>query len=349
MKKAINIILIVCCVLASGCGDDDQVASALKIVKADVNVKAVGGEASVEFQSVLPVEVAVDEEWCRVAEQTASVVKLSVEANTGFPGRSAQITLSDGVDTQTLTLVQEGAVFVYDESEQVQRVDNEGASLPVEVYGSFPCEVNIPEADKEWLSYVPAEDGKGGSFIVSENTTGAMRGCVVPVTCGERTFSYAIMQYDAADLLGAYRGQYISLLDQQTHGLSNVVISGPDDSGVYTIDGLLEGETGCAVKATYANNMFSVSAGQKLKPFDRNPAFDICFGLMNLNARSYWTSNYTVGLVPVFVEGAGMGLSFQDNGGMPNTFAAMCFSFFMGNTYYTDYEILLRCLLYRPN
>lgn len=349
MKKVINIILIACCILAGGCSDDDKVASALKIVKADVNIKAAGGDASIELQSALPVEVTVDAEWCKVTEQTANLVKFAVEANTGFPGRSALITVSDGMEKQTLALVQEGAVFVYDESEQVQRVDNEGASFPVEVYGSFPCEVNIPEADKEWLSYLPAEDGKGGSFIVSKNTTGTMRGCVVPVTCGERVFSYAIMQYDAADLLGTYRGQYISLLDQQTYGLSNVVISGPDDSGIYTIDGLLEGETGCAVKATYENNMFSISAGQKLKPFDRNPAFDICFGLMNLNASDYWTSNYTVGLVPVFVEGAGMGLSFQDNGGMPNSFAAICFSLFMGNTYYTDYEILLRCLLYRPN
>lgn len=340
---------MVCCVLIAGCSDDDKVTSALKIVKADVNVKAVGGEASVEFQSMLPVEIAVDEEWCKVAEQTTTVVKFSVEANTGFPGRSAQITLSDGIDTQTLTLVQEGAVFVYNEAEQVQRVDNEGASLPIEVYGSFPCKVNIPEADKEWLTYVPNEDGKGGSFVVSKNTTGTMRGSIVPVTCGERMFSYAIMQYDAVDLLGTYQGQYISLLDQQMHGLSNVVIAGPDDAGVYTIDGLLEGETGCAVKATYADNAFSISAGQTLKPYDRNPVFNICFGLMNLNARDYWTPNYTVGLVPVFVQGAGMGLSFQDNGGMPNTYAAMCFSFFVGNTYYTDYEVLLRCLLYRPN
>lgn len=53
-----------------------------------------------------------------------------------------------------------------------------------------------------------------------KNTTGAMRGSIVEVTCGERTYSYAIMQYDVVDLLGTYQGQYISLLDQQTYGLS---------------------------------------------------------------------------------------------------------------------------------
>ena len=349
MKKVINIILIVCCVLIAGCSDDDNASSTLKIVKADVNIKAAGGDATIELQSVLPVEVTVDAEWCKIAEQTTSLVKFSVEANTDFPGRSALITISDGMEKQILTLVQEGAVFIYNESEQVQRVDNEGASLPVEVYGSFPCEVTISEADRSWLSYVPAEDGKGGSFVVAKNTTGAMRGSIVEVTCGERTYSYAIMQYDVVDLLGIYQGQYISLLDQQTYGLSNVVISGPDASGVYTIDGLLEGETGCAIKATYENNMFSIGAGQKLKAYDEVPTFDIHFGLMNLSARSYWTSEYTVGLVPVFVEGAGIGLSFEDNGGMPNTFAGLSFSLFRGDTYYDDYEILLRCLLYRPN
>lgn len=349
MKKVINIILIVCCILITGCSDDDNVSSALKIIKADVNIKAAGGEASIELQSMLPVEVTVDAEWCKVTEQTTSLLKFSVEANTDFPGRSALITISDGVEKQLLTLVQEGAVFVYNESEQVQRVDNEGASLPIEVYGSFPCEVTIPEADKSWLSYVTADDGKGGSFIVSKNTTGTMRGSIVEVTCGNRAYSYAIMQYDAADLLGTYQGQYISLLDQQTYGLSNVVISGPDASGIYTIDGLLEGETGCAVEAVYKNNMFSVSAGQKLKAYDGNPAFDIHFGLMDLSARPYWTSEYTVGLVPVFVEGVGMGLSFEDNGSMPNTFAGLCFSLFTDDTYYQDYEILLRCLLYKPN
>ena len=251
MKKVINIILIVCCVLITGCSDDDNVSSALKIIKADVNIKAAGGEASIEFQSASPVEVVVDAEWCEVTEQTASLIKISVEANADFPGRSALITISDGMEKQVLTLVQEGAVFIYDESEQIQRVGNEGASLPVEIYGSFPCEVNIPETDKGWLSYVPAEDGKGGSFVVLKNTTGAMRGSIVKVTCGERAYSYAIMQYDAVNLLGTYQGQYISLLDQQNYGLSNVVISGPDASGVYTIDGLLEGETGCAVEAGF--------------------------------------------------------------------------------------------------
>lgn len=349
MKKIVNIILIACCILITGCGEDDGVSSALKIIKADINVKAAGGEAGIELQSVLPVKVTVDAEWCKVTEQTASLVKFSVEANTDFPGRSTLVTISDGVEKQILTLVQEGAIFIYNESEQVQRINNKGGSLPVELYGSFPCETTIPEADKGWLSYVPREDGKGGSFIVSENTTGAMRGTVVKVTCGSRTYSYAVMQYEATDLLGIYRGQYISLLDQQTYGLSNVIISGPDASGFYTIDGLLEGETGCAVKAVYENNMFSVSAGQKLKTYDRNPTFDIYFGLMNLSARPYWTPEYTVGLVPVFVEGAGMGLSFQDNGGMPNTYAALCFSLFAGDMYYQDYEILLRCLLYRPS
>lgn len=53
MKKVINIILIVCCVLITGCSDDDNVSSALKIIKADVNIKAAGGEASIEFSQPL--------------------------------------------------------------------------------------------------------------------------------------------------------------------------------------------------------------------------------------------------------------------------------------------------------
>ena len=111
MKKVINIILIVCCVLITGCSDDDNVSSALKIIKADVNIKAAGGEASIEFQSASPVEVVVDAEWCEVTEQTASLIKISVEANADFPGRSALITISDGMEKQVLTLVQEGYLF----------------------------------------------------------------------------------------------------------------------------------------------------------------------------------------------------------------------------------------------
>ena len=60
MKKVINIILIVCCVLIAGCSDDDNASSTLKIVKADVNIKAAGRDATIELQSVLPVEVTVD-------------------------------------------------------------------------------------------------------------------------------------------------------------------------------------------------------------------------------------------------------------------------------------------------
>ena len=75
MKKVINIFLFILCFTVISCHDDDAVIPALSIIKADTNLKATGGEASVQIQAIGEVKATTDVEWCKVTEVTTDVYK----------------------------------------------------------------------------------------------------------------------------------------------------------------------------------------------------------------------------------------------------------------------------------
>lgn len=350
MKKAIYLLLIIWCgAIAVGCSDDENPTEVLSIVKADVNISAAGGQADIEYQSSLPVQVSVSDEWCKVSDNSNGVIRLEVEPNTGYPGRSTLVQITSGTEEQTLTLTQAGAVFVYDESKLVQHVGDAGGTVATGVYGSFPTEAEIADSDKDWISYVAAEDGKGGSFVVKPNDTGDKRAARITLKSGERSCTYTIFQYDVESLLGTYSGQYQSYLDGKTYGLKNVEISKSDEEGVYLINGLLGASTNLPIKATYSNGSFSIAAGQQFPVSIAGRDYVMVLALMNQNEQSGSGSQYTVGLSPMYIEGpqGNFALNFTDNGGLPGTFAGLHFIIYYNGTSLGAYEVMVKTLLYR--
>lgn len=344
MKKVINILLFILCFTVISCHDDDTIASALSIIKADTNMEAIGGEASIQIQAVGEIKAISDATWCKVTEVTTEIIKLSVQENKGYPGRSAQIVITNGDQAKEVTLIQEGAILIYNKSEQIQSTDNKAAALPIKISSSFPIQVTIPEKDKDWLSFSPSSDKKGGSFIVNANNTGKARGSDVTITSGERNLTYQVLQYDAENFVGDWTGTYTSQGYQ--YKLPEVSISAPDDNGVYTISGLYKNSTyNYKIQATYQNNMFNVTAGQAVGSYFSSLPLSVYLCIVDGTGLPLFTADNSIGLIPVLLSDGSFVLVFADNGGVPGGVATkISFAGFLGEPSYDSFQGNIRIL-----
>lgn len=206
MKNILNLYLIIFCLFfVAGCSlDDDAATVKLTIIKSDLDMKASGGTGTVEFAATGTVTATVNADWCQVIEVADRKVSISVDANTGYPGRSAQIVLTDGVSTQQATILQEGAIWKYNRDATYFTLTDAAEEVPVEMSSNLPIQVSIPADASQWLSYEMTSDGF--KFIAKENLTGKIRSAIVKVTTGIREIEYALLQYDIDDLLGQWTG-----------------------------------------------------------------------------------------------------------------------------------------------
>lgn len=311
MKKILNLYLIIFCTLfVAGCScDDDATSVKLAIVKSDLDIKASGGVGSVEYVATGTVEATVNVDWCQVTEVTGTKVTVSVDANTGYPGRSAQLVLTDGVSTQQVTVLQDGAVWVYDKAETELRAGNEEEELPVEMSSNLPIEVIIPDEAKDWLSYRLTDEGF--SFVVEKNETGSIRGTRVKVKTGERETSYTVMQYEVTDLLGEWGGVAYML----GMGLNGPVAFSPnptitESAGEYNLflpmEPVFENPAiGVRMKMEYNNGMFLVPIPQ-VQNFTMSGFYPI---LTAADDQSYYYSGQTLVIAPVLLDDGSVVLS----------------------------------------
>lgn len=344
MKKVINIFLFILCFTVIGCHDDDPISSDFIIIKSDLNLKAIGGEATIHIQATGEVKAISDVEWCKVTEVTTESIKLSVLENRDYPGRTAQVVITNGNQTKQVTLIQEGAILTYNKSEQIQSTNNKATVLPITLTSSFPIQVVIPEKNKNWLSFTPSTDAKGGNFIVAANNTGKARGSDVTITSGERTLSYQILQYDAENFVGNWKGTYVSQGSQ--YSLPEISISAADDNGVYTISGLYKTSVyNYKVQATYRNNMFVVT-GQEVGTYVSSMLpLNVYFCIVDNIGFPSWTAADSIGLIPVFLSDGSFVLAFADNGGMPGKVASkVSFAGFLGEPSIESFQGNLRIM-----
>lgn len=306
--------LIFCTLFVAGCSSDDDGASVkLAIVKSDLNIKASGGLGTVEYVSTGTVEATVNVDWCQVTEVTGTKVTVSVDANTGYPGRSAQLVLTDGVSTQQVTVLQDGAVWVYDKAETELRAGNEEEELPVEMSSNLPIEVIIPDAAKDWLSYKLTDEGF--SFIVEKNETGSIRGTKVEVKTGERETSYTVMQYEVTDLLGEWGGVAYMLgmgLNGPEAFSPNPTIT--ESEGEYTLFLPMEPifgnpAIGIRMKMAYSNGMFLVTHPQR-QGFTMQNLYAI---LTAADDKLYYFSGGTLAIAPVLLDDGSIVLTCVSN------------------------------------
>ena len=244
MKNILNLYLIIFCLFfVAGCSSDDDAATVkLTIIKSDLDMKASGGTGTVEFAATGTVTATVNADWCQVIEVADHKVSISVDANTGYPGRSAQIVLTDGVSTQQATILQEGAIWKYNRDATYFTLTDAAEEVPVEMSSNLPIQVSIPADASQWLSYEMTSDGF--KFIATENLTGKIRSAIVKVTTGIREIEYALLQYDYNDTIMTL---YINKNDKETKSTGASL----DGKEIETIK-LPEGEASIQVKRIMA-------------------------------------------------------------------------------------------------
>ena len=236
-----------------------------------------------------------------------------------------------------------GNCFVFEDNKWIQRVTNDATNLHVKQYGSFPCIVNIPEEARNWLSYKEDDNGKGGTFTITPNTSNNIRAAKVTVTNGNRDFEYQILQYEVDDMLGTWNGQYTE--DFQTYyGLKNVTIT-KEENGTYSVANLANGQP-YILRGEAENNALTFEAGQYLgKMYDM---FYLGLAIQDTQGEMH-EFDYKIGLGPVILADGTIGLMFDDTIGEYPSIAFYFIAYideFLDEAYGAAY-IFANCLLYK--
>ena len=273
MKKILSLYLIVCTMLfIVGCSDNDDyqtIVPKFTITKSDnIDLSAKGGVATVEFISEsTEVNVTVNADWCKIKELTNNKVTLTVDVNADILSRSALVVLTDGETTQQVSILQTGAVWIYDLNQTTIYVKDTPGDVFVEMTATFPIE--MPESISDWITGESTDNGF--KLTVQENATGERRSSSFAVKMGGREVEYTVVQYAVKDLLGAWGGKMQMVapdlgVNNAIVQLEGTVISEGEIDGQYLIhiplDDLGKG-LGLDLVATYQGGKFIVTTPQQ--------------------------------------------------------------------------------------
>lgn len=324
MKKLLNILIFSMCVLATGCNDDDEITSILKVIQSETTFKAAGGEGYIKIEATGTVTASSDADWCLIKEVNNEIVTIDVKENFDYPGRYAQIVISNGESNQKVAVSQEGAIIIFNEADLEQATGNEESSLVITMSGSFPFEVSIPENAKEWLSYQLVDEGI--CFNFKENRTNEARGTQVQVTNGARTATFVLMQYDAENIIGNWVASFTrNWREENTSAKGPAIIKRADEDGTYLISLPNSSMFPMTLKATYENHGFKIAAAQyqgetEIEDGENKATLYLYSGLAS-TYYSYWSTDQSVNLAPSMVNGE-IVLTLHDNGSVPGAVVA---------------------------
>ena len=197
--------------IAAACSDEenDHLIPTPKfeiIQSTNIDLSAKGGEATIEFISEgAEIKASVDANWCRIKEITDKKVTVTVDVNAGYPSRTAAIILSDGQTNRKVAVLQQGAVWIYNQNETKLFVRDIAGDVFVETSGTFPIELDIPESAKQWIAGEVTDTGF--KLSVQENTTGSRRTASFKTIMNNREVEYTITQCSVADYVGTWEGK----------------------------------------------------------------------------------------------------------------------------------------------
>ena len=281
MNKLFMIVVSVCCLLMTACGtENDETPQGFRIVDTDVDLVAGGGTVEVALQAAGELTGA---DWCRVIEVTNEKITLLARANYEYVSRATQVTVSDGSNEQKIVVTQAGNIFAPDTDQQVLRLGNAPSQIVVRVNSSFDFKVSIQKG-VDWVEVPTASKEEGFLLVLKENKTGNPRACQLMVSTNEgRKFFYYVYQYEASDLLGAWRDSQIYVKwDTNTidtaYRLSATEVTKDAEGDGYTINMSLVGtpvapylkdpsKATISLQATYEDGAFVVPIGAAQKDF----------------------------------------------------------------------------------
>ena len=129
MRKLFNIFLFVLCIVAiAGCNDTESSEFKLEIKAVNTNFQATGGKGYIQLQSTGNITADVDVDWCVLKEVNPNEVVFEVKENTGYSGRNALLTISNGVETEAFNIWQYEADLIFCKDECRISTDNKAVT-----------------------------------------------------------------------------------------------------------------------------------------------------------------------------------------------------------------------------
>ena len=342
-------------------------------MKADVDLVAGGGTVEVALQATGELTAVSGADWCRVIEVTNEKITLLVRANYEYTSRATQVTVSDGNSEQKIVVTQEGNIFAPDSDQQVIRLGNAPSQTVVRVNSSFDFKVSIQKG-VDWVEVPTASKEEGFLLVLKENKTGNPRACQLMVSTNEgRKFFYYVYQYEASDLLGAWRDSQIYVkwdtkkIDK-AYRLSATEVTKDAEGDGYTINMSLVGtpvapylkdpsKATISLQATYEDGAFVVPIGAAQKDFvltqevdgtannamnrtaddtalEEDVVLQTLYGFsVAASSNIYAKGNF--GFAPVLYQDGSIGMSYQDVAGAPESGCYLAIALFDGQQFST--------------
>ena len=374
MNKLVILLLSACCLLMTACDkENDETAQGFRVMKADVDLVAGGGTVEVALQATGELTAVSGADWCRVIEVTNEKITLLVRANYEYTSRATQVTVSDGNSEQKIVVTQEGNIFAPDSDQQVIRLGNAPSQIVVRVNSSFDFKVSIQKG-VDWVEVPTASKEEGFLLVLKENKTGNPRACQLMVSTNEgRKFFYYVYQYEASDLLGAWRDSQIYVkwdtkkIDK-AYRLSATEVTKDAEGDGYTINMSLVGtpvapylkdpsKATISLQATYEDGAFVVPIGAAQKDFvltqevdgtannamnrtaddtalEEDVVLQTLYGFsVAASSNIYAKGNF--GFAPVLYQDGSIGMSYQDVAGAPESGCYLAIALFDGQQFST--------------
>ena len=347
MNKLFMIVVSVCCLLMTACGtENDETPQGFRIVDTDVDLVAGGGTVEVALQAAGELTAVSGADWCRVIEVTNEKITLLARANYEYVSRATQVTVSDGSNEQKIV---------------------------VRVNSSFDFKVSIQKG-VDWVEVPTASKEEGFLLVLKENKTGNPRACQLMVSTNEgRKFFYYVYQYEASDLLGAWRDSQIYVkwdtkkIDK-AYRLSATEVTKDAEGDGYTLKMSLAGtpvaqylkdpsKATISLQATYEDGAFVVPIGAAQKDFvltqevdetansamnrtaddtalEEDVVLQTLYGFsVAASSNIYAKGNF--GFAPVLYQDGSIGMSYQDVAGAPESGCYLAIALFDGQQFST--------------
>jgi hypothetical protein len=308
-----------------------------------------------------------------VIEVTNEKITLLARANYEYVSRATQVTVSDGSNEQKIVVTQAGNIFAPDTDQQVLRLGNAPSQIVVRVNSSFDFKVSIQKG-VDWVEVPTASKEEGFLLVLKENKTGNPRACQLMVSTNEgRKFFYYVYQYEASDLLGAWRDSQIYVkwdtkkIDK-AYRLSATEVTKDAEGDGYTINMSLVGtpvapylkdpsKATISLQATYEDGAFVVPIGAAQKDFvltqevdgtannamnrtaddtalEEDVVLQTLYGFsVAASSNIYAKGNF--GFAPVLYQDGSIGMSYQDVAGAPESGCYLAIALFDGQQFST--------------
>lgn len=185
------------------CDDDENGYAvsddAIHIVSNDLIFPAEGTTAVVQVEVAGTLEATVDADWC-TASVSGHMVTVTAEANYGFDGRTALLTLKSGQASRQLPVQQLGMVLDMPMVVSGHYSPREGEEFSLTIVHNVPMTATT---DQTWLH--PVVDGNTLHVKVDSNVGGHIRRGQIVCACGEYIDTLRVAQFDLRDdVVGSY-------------------------------------------------------------------------------------------------------------------------------------------------